>query len=74
MPPTGEPLPFLDPKECWKRLHLDYAGPLEGKLLLVLVDAKSKWFECATVSSATSEQTIEEPVAFWKVWVTTVHC
>ena len=25
----------------WSRLHLDYAGPIEGKIILVLIDAPS---------------------------------
>lgn len=49
MPPKAEPVPWPEPKECWERLHLDYAGPVEGKMLLVLVDAKSKWLEVAVV-------------------------
>lgn len=59
MPPKAEPVPWPEPKECWERLHLDYAGPFEGKMLLVLVDAKSKWLEVIIVASATSEQTVE---------------
>lgn len=59
MPPKAEPVPWPEPKECWERLHLDYAGPFEGKMLLVLVDAKSKWLEVVIVASATSEQTLE---------------
>ena len=30
------------PTPPWARLHLDYAGPVEGKVVLVIVDARSK--------------------------------
>ena len=29
----------------WSRIHIDYAGPLHGKMYLVVVDAFSKWPE-----------------------------
>ena len=41
------------------RVHADYAGPMEGKMFLILVDAHSKWMEVAVMSSATSTSTIE---------------
>ncbi|XP_037930881.1 uncharacterized protein K02A2.6-like [Teleopsis dalmanni] len=31
------------PKGPWERIHIDYAGPFEGAMLLVIVDAYSKW-------------------------------
>ena len=36
------PLALLQP--C-ARLHIDYAGPVEGQMLLVVIDAHSKWIE-----------------------------
>ena len=39
----------------WSQLHLDYAGPLENKMFLVVIDAHSKWLGVFPVSSATSE-------------------
>jgi hypothetical protein len=47
------------PKRPWARLHLDYAGPMYGKMFLVLIDAYSKWLEVKIVTSATSNATIE---------------
>ena len=38
----------------WARLHLDYAGPVEGKMVLVMIDAHSKWIEAIHTSTATS--------------------
>ena len=40
-------------------LHLDYAGPLQGKMFLVLIDAHSKWMDVFPVHSATTSATLE---------------
>ena len=59
--PAKAPLhPWDYPKRPWVRLHADYAGPVKGKMLLVLVDAYSKWLEVRAVSSATAAATIAE--------------
>ena len=29
----------------WQRIHVDYAGPINGKMFLIVVDALSKWME-----------------------------
>ncbi|XP_071580115.1 uncharacterized protein [Temnothorax nylanderi] len=31
--------------EPWKRLHVDFAGPFQGQIFLIIVDAYSKWTE-----------------------------
>ena len=59
-PPKAPLHPWEWPKHPWVRLHADYAGPVNGKMLLVLVDAYSKWLEVKAVSSATSAVTIEQ--------------
>ena len=43
----------------WDRIHIDYAGPIIGKMILVIDDAHSKWIETHVVASATSSTTIE---------------
>ena len=45
---------------AWARLHLNYAGPVQGKVILVLIDAHSKWVEAICTSNATSTAVIEE--------------
>ena len=35
--------PWDWPEKPWSRLHLDYAGPLQGKMFLVIINAHSKW-------------------------------
>nr|XP_028572340.1 uncharacterized protein K02A2.6-like [Podarcis muralis] len=43
----------------WSRLHLDFAGPFQGKVFLVIVDAYSKWLEVAMVPSMASAAVIK---------------
>lgn len=47
------------PSRPWARLHLDYTGPVEEKMVLVMVDTHSKWIEAIHTSIATSEKVIE---------------
>ena len=48
------------PKETkpWSRIHIDYAGPLHGKMYLVVVDAFSKWPEIIEMANSTTSNTI----------------
>ena len=55
--------PWEWPERPWSRLHVDYAGPLRGEhMFLVVVDAYSKWMEVRPVKSATSARPL---VAGW---------
>ena len=47
--------PWEWPDHPWARINVDYAGPVKGKMILVMVDAHSKWIEAHTVSSAPSQ-------------------
>ncbi|KAJ8338235.1 hypothetical protein SKAU_G00372010 [Synaphobranchus kaupii] len=59
--PARAPLhPWEWPEVPWSRLHIDYAGPFQGKMFLVIVDVHSKWIDVYPTSSATSETTIEK--------------
>ena len=46
------------PKRPWSRIHIDHAGPFQGKTILVVVDAHSKWIEAVPVPSTSSIATI----------------
>ena len=48
------------PSTPWHRIHLDFAGPFEDKMLMVLVDASTKWVEVVILNTTTAEKTIEE--------------
>ena len=58
--PAVAPLhPWEWPQHPWARLHVDYAGPFQGKMFLITVDAYSKWIDAQVVNAATSFNTIE---------------
>ncbi|XP_060771685.1 uncharacterized protein K02A2.6-like [Neoarius graeffei] len=52
--------PWEFPEEPWQRVHVDFAGPVEGRMLLVAVDAHSKWPKVTIVKSTTTNKTIEK--------------
>ena len=44
--PMKAPLhPWESPEYAWARVHTDFAGPFEGHMILILVDAHSKWMK-----------------------------
>lgn len=58
--PSVTPLrPWTWPSKPWERIHVDFAGPFQGTMLLVLVDAHSKWPEVYPMSNTTVASTIE---------------
>ncbi|XP_037528471.1 uncharacterized protein K02A2.6-like [Rhipicephalus sanguineus] len=59
MPPAQTPVPWPTTGEKWSRLHADYAGPIEGHMILVVVDSETKWIEAVPTKSATAEVTVE---------------
>lgn len=46
------------PKNPWHRLHMDFAGPINGVYLFIVVDAFSKWVEVFVLKKITSQDTI----------------
>ena len=58
--PTVAPLhPWVWPTRPWERVHLDFAGPFQGSMFLVAVDAHSKWPEVEIMPTTTSAKTNE---------------
>ncbi|XP_012713748.2 uncharacterized protein K02A2.6 [Fundulus heteroclitus] len=51
--------PWEWPAEPWQRIHIDFAGPIEDRMLLVVVDAHSKWQDVVIMKSTTTRKTIE---------------
>lgn len=60
LPPKAPLHPWTWPNQPWSRIHIDYAGPMEGKMFLVIVDAHSKWIEVFHTNSATAVFTVEK--------------
>ena len=59
--PTVSPLqPWSWPTRPWTRLHIDFAGPKEGMMFLVIIDAHSKWMEVILMKSATTLTTTQQ--------------
>ena len=49
---------------CWpekpnERLHVDFLGPLENSMYIVIIDAHSKWIDIREMVKITAEKTIE---------------
>ena len=58
--PTKAPLhPWEWATAPWQRIHIDYAGPFQNSMFLIVVDTHSKWLEVIPVRSTTSSSTIE---------------
>ena len=59
-PPLAPLHPWEWPDRPWSRIHIDYAGPFEGRMLLVIVDSHSKWLDVHVTTSSTSAVTIDK--------------
>jgi transposase InsO family protein len=58
--PAGAPVhPWCYPTGPWQRLHIDFKGPVQGQMFLVVVDAYSKYPEVVKMSSTTSTATFK---------------
>jgi len=58
--PNAAPVhPWEWPQRPWQRIHADFAGPCEGTMFLLVVDAYSKWPEVVQMPTTTSSKTIE---------------
>ena len=59
--PAPAPLhPWLWPAKPWQRVHFDFAGPFQGRMFFVALDAHSKWAEVIEMPSITAQRTIVE--------------
>lgn len=43
----------------WERIQLDFTGPFEGHMYLVVVDVHSKWLEMHIMDNTTANKTIQ---------------
>lgn len=53
-------VPWKVAKHPYERIHIDFLGPLNGKMYLVILDAFSKWPEVFQMNRTTSEETVEK--------------
>ena len=59
-PPAAPLQPWQWLSRPWARIHIDFAGPIEGKMMLIAIDAHSKWIEAKLMSTTTATVTIEQ--------------
>ena len=59
-PPLAPLHPWEWRQRPWSRLHVDFAGTIEGKMLLVVIDAYSKWVEAIPIGSTTAALTRQQ--------------
>ena len=57
-PPAAPLHPWIWPATPWKRVHVDFAGPFQGKMFLIVINAHSEWPEVVTMTSTTAESTV----------------
>ncbi|XP_015265536.1 PREDICTED: uncharacterized protein K02A2.6-like [Gekko japonicus] len=57
-PPTAPPQKWESSGKPWSRLHMDFAGPVQGQMFLIIVDAWSKWLEVVQMNTTTSAAVI----------------
>ena len=59
-PKSSLPGSWSWPTGPWKRLHIDFAGPENGQMYLVIVDAYSKYLEIFPMMKTDAPRTIEK--------------
>jgi len=57
--PSPQPNAWVWPTSPWQRVHADFAGPFEGKMFLLVIDAHSKWLEVLPMTSTTGENCVK---------------
>ncbi|XP_043502770.1 uncharacterized protein K02A2.6-like [Polistes fuscatus] len=58
-PRREDPITWGLPKNPWRRLHIDFAGPFHGKVLFLVVDAYSGWLEVSVVGGTSAQASIQ---------------
>ena len=56
-PPKVPLTKWPDAKTPWERVHIDYLGPVKGKMFLVIVDSYTKWVEVFEMPNTDSNAT-----------------
>ena len=57
-PPKAELHTWEWPIHPWHRIHVNYAGPFDGRYFLIIVDAHSKWVDIYHTIGTTSSEPI----------------
>ena len=65
--------PWEWPGKAWYQLHIDYMGPFEGKMILVIVDAYSKCIDAHVVCNHSGDHPAIATNVFDR-WNVMYHC
>lgn len=57
-PPAHAPQPWTWYERPWRRLHVDFLGPIFGYKYLIVIDSTSKWIEAFNMSHTTAVDVI----------------
>ena len=60
--------PWEYPRGPYDRVHIDYCGPIDGHMFLIIVDAYSKWVDVYPTKVSTTAVTIERLRASFATW------
>ena len=52
-------MPWPETKKPMERIHMDFAGPMNGRYCLIIVDVHSRWPEVVTMERITAEATVK---------------
>ena len=58
LPASATLHPWEWPGTPWYRLHTDYAGPFEGRMVLIIIDAYSKFIDAHDMTPSTTSATV----------------
>lgn len=58
-PPRQAPCCWPWPDKPWSRVHVDFLGPIAGKIFFVLIDARTKWLEVTQIPSTAASHSIK---------------
>ena len=59
-PPAAPLHPWEWPERPWSRIHIDFAGPFMGSMILIQVCATTKWIEARAMRGTTSLEVVEQ--------------
>ena len=57
-PPKAQIHPWMSAGKPWSRIHVDFAGPVDGKMYFVVIDSYSKFPEIVQMKSTTAVATV----------------
>ena len=60
--------PWEWPARPWDRIHIDFCGPVDGVMFLIIIDAHSKWMEVYPTRGTTTAVTLDKLRTSFAAW------